>query len=54
VTYKPEPVKYMVKLANGKEEERIATPDMYTHIQWGISQLDPKQSTVQRYRVTIK
>ncbi len=54
VKYSPEPVMYTVKLANGKEEERVATPDMYTHVKWEISKLDPKKTTVQRYRVTIK
>ena len=53
-TYSPEPVKYKVKLSNGKEEERIATPDMYTHICWKVGVLAPDEKSVQHYRVMIK
>ncbi len=52
-SFSPEPVKYRV-VENGKEKEKIATPDMYTNIMWKIPQLLPGTSEVLKYRVKVK
>lgn len=54
-TYQEPPIKYKVKLPDGKEEERVATPDMYTHVKWVIQGLLQPQETIQvEYRVKVK
>ncbi|HOL49199.1 MAG TPA: hypothetical protein PLW07_01335, partial [bacterium] len=35
------PVKYLVKKPDGSTEEKIATPEMYTHIMWTIKKPIP-------------
>ncbi|HOG50976.1 MAG TPA: hypothetical protein PKY10_10325 [Lentisphaeria bacterium] len=52
--YQPEPVKYMVKQADGTEKEEIATPDMYTHVRWTIGTLKARQEMFMKYRVQVK
>ena len=52
-TFSPEPVKYKV-VENGKEVEKVATPDMYTNVMWKIPQLLPNTSKVLKYRVQVK
>lgn len=52
-TFYPEPVKYKV-VENGKEVEKVATPDMYTNVMWKIPQLLPNTSKVLKYRVQVK
>jgi|LSQX01.2.fsa_nt_gb uncharacterized repeat protein (TIGR01451 family) len=34
VLYRKPPIKYSAKTSDGKTEEKVATPDMYTHIKW--------------------
>ena len=52
-TFSPEPVKYKV-IENGKEVEKIATPDMYTNILWKIPEFLPGELKVLKYRVKVK
>jgi len=52
--YQPEPVKYKVKQADGTEIEKVATPDMYTHVRWTIGTLKARQEMVMKYRVQVK
>lgn len=53
-TFQPEPVKYKVKLPDGKEAEKVATPDMYTHVRWMVGSIKAGDSTKLRYRVSVK
>ncbi len=48
------PVTYQVALADGRIEEREATPDMYTHVRWRIAELPPSEETELRYRVRVR
>lgn len=52
-TYSYEPVKYKT-VENGKEVEKIATPDMYTNIKWILPSLSPSEEVELRYRVKVK
>ena len=52
--YQPEPVKYMVKQADGTEKEEIATPDMYTHVRWPAGVMKARQEIVVKCRVQVK
>ncbi len=52
-TYEKPPVKYKVK-ENGKVVEKIATPDMYTHIGWNIKEIKPKEKIKLFYWVKVK
>lgn len=54
VSFKPEPVTYMVTLPNGEEEERVATPDMYTHARWDVYELKAGEKVEFRYRVMVR
>jgi len=54
VVFKTEPLSYMVKQADGSEIERIATPDMYTHIRWNLANFAAQQKLTLRYRVKVK
>jgi uncharacterized repeat protein (TIGR01451 family) len=58
-TYHTPPIKYTVKEVdeNGveKEVEKIATPDMYTSIQWNLQdEFKPAEELTLSYRVTIR
>ncbi len=53
-TFQREPVKYKVKLPDGKEVEKTATPDMYTNIRWVAPKINPKQKIKLFYRVIVK
>lgn len=53
-TFQPEPVKYKVKLPDGKEVEKVATPDMYTHVRWVVGSIKAGESQKLRYRVSVK
>jgi len=53
VIYKPEPVLYTVKQDDGTEVERLATPDMYTHVRWTIKNLLAQQKIILNYRVKV-
>jgi len=53
-TFQKEPVKYKVKLPDGKEVEKIATPDMYTNIRWVVPEIKPQQEIKVFYRIIIK
>ncbi len=52
-TYHKPPVKYRIK-ENGKEIEKIATPDMYTNIGWNIEVIKPKEEKKFIYWVKVK
>ncbi len=52
-TFSPEPIKYKV-IQNGKEIEKVATPDMYTNLMWQIPQLSPGVKRILKYRVQVK
>lgn len=52
-TYSHEPVKYKT-IENGKEVEKVATPDMYTNIKWILPSLSPSEEVELRYRVKVK
>jgi uncharacterized repeat protein (TIGR01451 family) len=52
-TYKNPPVKYKVK-ENGKEVEKIATPDMYTNIGWNIKEIKPDETKKFIYWVKVE
>lgn len=54
ISYGSAPVKYLKKLADGTEEEAIATPDMYTHLRWTVPTFAPGKSMEFRYRVRVK
>jgi uncharacterized repeat protein (TIGR01451 family) len=54
-SYREAPVTYVVVDENGNEQERIATPDMITHVKWmmgGI--LDVDQEVSVSYRVEVQ
>ncbi|NMA42224.1 MAG: hypothetical protein GX946_02450 [Oligosphaeraceae bacterium] len=48
-----EPVKYMVKLEDGTEVEKIATADMYTQIRWQINRMQAGEKLTLKYRVQV-
>ena len=52
-TFSPEPVKYKA-IENGKEVEKVATPDMYTNILWKIPEFSPGEVRIFKYRVKVK
>ena len=54
IVFKLEPISYKVKQADGSEIERIATPDMYTHIQWNLANFLAQQKLTLKYRVKVK
>ncbi len=54
-TYHELPIYYKVKLPDGREVKKEATPDMFTHIRWGMEgELLPGRSAVFSYRVIVK
>ncbi|MGI5925057.1 MAG: hypothetical protein ACOX9E_14010 [Lentisphaeria bacterium] len=53
-TYKNEPVTYKVKMADGSEVERVAAPDMYTHVRWLLERMISKQELTLKYRVQVR
>jgi uncharacterized repeat protein (TIGR01451 family) len=53
-SYKSEPVTYKVKMADGTELEKVATPDMYTHVSWTLPKLLAKQQLSLTYRVQVR
>lgn len=54
-TYHEAPVTYVVIDENGREQRKIATPDMITHIKWVMSGvLDVGQEVSVSYRVQVK
>ena len=54
-TYHETPVTYVVVNAQGREERKVATPDMYTHIMWIIDgALDAGKEVLVSYRVQVK
>ena len=52
-TYMPAPVTYTV-IEDGREVEKIATPDMYTQIKWIVKILQPGETPTFTYRVAVK
>jgi len=49
------PVKYTVVKADGEEEQRVATPDMYTNIKWLMNtELGVGKEIVVHYRVRVR
>jgi uncharacterized repeat protein (TIGR01451 family) len=54
-TYHRAPVKYVVTDENGVEQEKVATPDMITHVKWVMSGiLDVGRQVTVSYRVQVK
>ncbi|MFA6450055.1 MAG: hypothetical protein WCX65_11325 [bacterium] len=54
-TYLKAPVKYKAKKADGTGEEKLASPDMYTHIKWLIKRtVQPGKSGVVSFKIKIK
>ena len=54
-TYQEAPVTYVVVNAQGVEEHRVATADMYTHIMWNVDgALDVGKEVLVSYRVQVK
>lgn len=54
-SYTSPPVKYTILNPDGSREEKIATPDMYTHIKWNFNRpLSPGQSGLLKFKVLIK
>jgi uncharacterized repeat protein (TIGR01451 family) len=54
-SYQEAPVTYVVLNKQGKEERRIATPDMITHIKWEMDGiLDIGQEVTVSYRVQVR
>lgn len=52
--YQREPIKYKVKKEDGTIEEKIATPDMYTHIKWVIKRaIHPEGKGEVEYKVKV-
>lgn len=51
--FQPWPVLYTVRLADGSEVQKIATPDMITQIRWTIDLLAPQKSIIVHYRVQV-
>ncbi len=49
------PIYYTVTLPDGKKVKKEATPDMFTHIRWGMEgELRPGHSAVFSYKVVVK
>jgi uncharacterized repeat protein (TIGR01451 family) len=54
-TYSKPPIKYMVKKADGTQEETEATAEAYTHIKWVINKsILPGQSGQVSFKVSVK
>ena len=54
-TYHEYPVTYVVVDEDGREEERVATPGMISHVKWMMSgTLDVGQQVSVSYRVQVK
>lgn len=53
-TFHPEPVKYILELPGGGREERVAGPEMYTHLLWTLEELAAGEKVSLRYRVRVK
>ena len=51
-TFQSPPIRYKFTLPDGKVEERVATPDMYTHMRWTLD-FEPGETIEIRYRVKI-
>lgn len=49
----PWPVMYTVRLSDGSEIQKVATPDMITQIRWIIDLLAPQKSITVYYRVQV-
>ena len=52
-TFRLPPVRYKVTLPDGNVEERVAPPDMYTHMRWTLD-FKPGERIEIRYRVKIR
>jgi len=50
---KPSLLQYAVKTGAGKAEQKTATPETYTHIQWIIKQVAPGAEGTVGYRVLV-
>jgi uncharacterized repeat protein (TIGR01451 family) len=49
------PVMYVVKDANGVEQRKVATADMYTHVMWNVATaLEAGGEVAVSYRVQVK
>jgi len=54
-SYHRAPFTYVYLDAAGKEQRRVATPDMYTHIKWNVEgALGAGKNVVVSYRVQVK
>ncbi len=54
-TFHEPPIYYTVTTKDGKKVRKVATPDMYTNIRWGMEgSLDPGRSAVFTYRVVVR
>jgi uncharacterized repeat protein (TIGR01451 family) len=54
-TYHEAPVTYVVVDEDGREQEKVATPDMITHVMWVMNgTLDIGQEVSVSYRVQVK
>ena len=54
-TYRKPPIKYMVKKADGTQEEIEAPAEVYTHIQWVVNKaVLPGQSGQVSFKVSVK
>ncbi|MEO1942249.1 MAG: hypothetical protein ABGW77_05085 [Campylobacterales bacterium] len=51
-SFKKPPIKYWVVL-NGKKVQKVATPDMYTNIEWIIPEIKPQKKVEVAYRVKL-
>lgn len=51
-SFKKPPIKYWV-VVNGKKVQKVATPDMYTNIEWTIPEIKPQKKVVVAYRVKL-
>lgn len=51
---KPTLLSYKIKRADGSMEERLASPDEYTHIQWQVDAIPAKSSVQVGFRATVR
>lgn len=53
-SYQAEPVKYLIRLEDGKTVEKIASVEMYTHIRWQVNEMFPAEKITLKYRVNVR
>jgi uncharacterized repeat protein (TIGR01451 family) len=51
----PSELTYTVKLPDGIEEERVATPDMYSHVKWQlVNRVKPNETGTLSFKVKVQ